>query len=519
MRIADLTASWFVPLRYTVRASVSDAITVTQLSYTYANQITPALAEISARLRAGELTLIVGRSGSGKTTLARCINGLIPHSYKGGTLKGQLRYFDEDLSALSLAQRAQRIGTVMQDPDKQIVATRVFDEIAFGLENLGLPREAIVERVHAVAAQLRIAHLLERKTHTLSGGELQRVAIASVVAMQPRVLLLDEPLASLDPPAAHQALGLFRLLTQRGMAVVMIEHRVREALALAPEHCLVLDQGRLTFDSSGSAFALQQRRRSDEAALDRAPRRRHGQGRPLLVWHDVTFKYPDSARPQVDRVNIAVHEGEIVALLGANGAGKSTLCRLAIGLLRPQQGRVLVEGEDAARLSTAQIAQRVGYVFQNPTAMLFAENLAEELRFGPRNVGFDAATTSRAVADALATVGLEALDLSRSPFSLSFGQQRRLAIAAVLAMQPSVLILDEPTAGLDEESAEALMARLAQLEPAPRAMVVITHDVRLAWRFATRVVLLRAGAVIADGPTEVVLNQPALLREAQLLVD
>ncbi|MCX7938406.1 MAG: energy-coupling factor ABC transporter ATP-binding protein, partial [Thermoflexales bacterium] len=176
-------------------------------------------------------------------------------------------------------------------------------------------------------------------------------------------------------------------------------------------------------------------------------------------------------------------------------------------------------GEDAARLSTAQIAQRVGYVFQNPTAMLFAENLAEELRFGPRNVGFDAATTSRAVADALATVGLEALDLSRSPFSLSFGQQRRLAIAAVLAMQPSVLILDEPTAGLDEESAEALMARLAQLEPAPRAMVVITHDVQLAWRFATRVVLLRAGAVIADGPTEVVLNQPALLREAQLLVD
>lgn len=493
---------------------MSAAISIEQLSYTYAPGAPRALDALSAQLRSGELTLIVGKSGSGKTTLVRCINGLIPQRYKGGTLQGHLRYFDEDLSALSLAQRARRIGTVMQEPDKQIVATRVFDEIAFGPENLGLPRAEILARVHEAVAQLHLAHLLERETHTLSAGELQRVAIAGVIAMRPRVLLLDEPLASLDPPAAHQALRLFRQMASAGLAVVMVEHRVREALAFAPDRCLMLEQGRLVFDGDCAAFGAHY----SSPLPARPPHTPPPQnGRVLLALENVFFQYPNTTRPQLNGVSLTVREGEIVALVGANGAGKSTLCRLAVGLVRPQAGRVWVDGEDAARLTVAQIARKVGYVFQNPSTMLFAENITEELRFGPRNVGLDAAATARAVEQALALVGLEQLDRSRSPFSLSFGQQKRLALAAVLAMQPALLILDEPSAGLDEATAEALLARLAQRDPVPQAMVMVTHDMQLARRFATRAIVIHEGEILADGPAGVVLDQPELLRRAQLL--
>lgn len=495
-------------------ANSSDRICAAHLTYTYARRDERSLDDLTVELRAGELTLVAGRSGSGKTTLARCINGLIPHSYRGGLLEGSLSIFGEDSSALSLAQRATRVGTLLQDPDKQVVATRVYDEIAFGPENLGLPREVIRERVNEVAARLRIAHLLDRETHTLSEGELQRVAIAGAVAMRPRALLLDEPLAALDPPSAWEALRLFRRLADEGMAVVMIEHRLREALRAHPQHCVELSQGKVVFDGDLKAFSA---RRAQPKPSPVRPPVTPGE-RVVLEFSNVSFRYPGTARQQLSQVSLVVREGEVIALMGANGAGKSTLCRMAIGLIRPQQGSVMLDGRDARALTVAQIARQVGYVFQNPLAMLFAPTIAEELSFGPRNVGMSEPEVRAAVAQALATVGLSELSLERSPFGLSFGQQKRLAIASVLAMRPQVLILDEPTAGLDEDGAEAMLAQLLVAVQRPQAVIFVTHDLALARRFATRVVLLAEGRIIADGAPKDVLSDVAALARARLLV-
>ncbi len=494
--------------------SATRAITITGLTYTYANRTAPALRDVDLAFQAGAVTLVVGKSGSGKTTLIRCINGLIPHSYKNGTLAGEIRCFGQPATGLSLAQLSRRVGTVMQDPDKQIVATRVLNEIAFGLENIGLPREEIAARVRRVARQLRIEHLLDRDTHSLSGGEQQKVVIAATLAMQPQALLLDEPLASLDPPSARAALALFRRLADEGIAVVLIEHRVDEALHIEPEQCVALSSGVVVFD--GDTHGYRSWRGSGRDAEDGAIWDRHSapaaDGEPLLSFYDVHFAYPGSPQEQLYGVSFEVRAGEVVALIGPNGAGKSTLCKTAIGLLRPVQGQVIVDGEDAARLTVAQIARKVGYVFQNPAAMLFANTLREELSFGPLNVGLSRSEIQADIARAMDVVGLGGISLDQSPFGLSFGQQKRAAVASVLTMRPRLLILDEPTAGLDDGTAEDLMRRLLAAEHGPQALVLVTHDLKLARRFANRVILMAAGRVVADGPPQDVLTEASLAR-------
>jgi energy-coupling factor transport system ATP-binding protein len=488
------------------------AIEITGLSYTYANRDTPALRNVSLACRAGEITLIAGRSGSGKSTLIRCVNGLIPQAYKNGTLAGEIRCFDESVIGLPLAHLSQRIGTVMQDPDKQIVATKVFNEIAFGLENLGLPRDEILKRIDEAARMLHITHLLGRDTHSLSGGEQQKAVIAAVLAMQPKALLLDEPLASLDPPSAQEALRVFRRLADAGVAVMMIEHRVQDALRIQPEQCIELDAGEVVF--AGDAQAFRQRHHVRQEALEaQSAKRKTQQGSALLSFDQARFTYPDSAKPQINDVSLEVREGDVIALMGANGAGKSTLCRLAIGLLRPSTGHILIDGNDAAGMTVAKIVRKVGYVFQNPAVMLFANTLREELSFGPRNIGLPEAQIEPAITDAMKVVGLDHISLDQSPFALSYGQSKRAALAAVLAMQPRVLILDEPTAGLDDATAAEMMGRLLESPHPPAAIIMITHDLRLARTVANRAVVLADGAVVADGAPEAVLaDAPAMAR-------
>ena len=494
-----------------------------RLSYTYANRSAPALRDVSLICRAGEITLIAGRSGSGKSTLIRCVNGLIPQAYKNGTLAGEIRCFDESVIGMPLAHLSQRIGTVMQDPDKQIVATKVFNDIAFGLENLGLPRDEILKRVDEAASLLHISHLLQRDTHSLSGGEQQKAVIAAVLAMQPRALLLDEPLASLDPPSAQEALRVFRRLADAGVAVMMIEHRVLDALRIQPEQCIELDAGAVVF--AGNADAFRKRDASnvirDASSVSRQQssivNRQSSMDQPVLSFNRVRFSYPDSQQPQVNDVTMDVHAGDVVALMGANGAGKSTLCRLAIGLLRPSQGKIMVDGADSTGMTVAKIVRSVGYVFQNPAVMLFANTLREELGFGPRNIGMPEAQIETAITDAMQIVGLESIPLDSSPFAMSYGQQKRAALAGVLAMQPKVLILDEPTAGLDDATAVQMLTRLLQSPLAPKAIIMVTHDLRLARTMANRAVLLADGAVVADGLPEAVLADEAAMASAKLL--
>jgi len=506
------------------------SLTVENLGFRYRSAAVPSLADISFDAGAGELMLIAGGSGSGKSTLLRCLNGLIPRSY-GGEFSGQIMIAGQDPSGMGLAQLAQLVGTVLQDPDRQIVASYVNRQIAFGPENLGWPRERVYAAVDATLRQLGIEHLRERETGALSGGERQKVALGGLLSMDPQILLLDEPLASLDPASAREALELFRGLADAGHTVLLVEHRVEDVMAVKPGRTLFLRDGQQVYLGPSEHFltladpyevklpadvALARLASAQPPALDSAPppSARPTPGDMLLELDDIHFAYGDGP-PILRGVSLTVREGEVVAIMGANGAGKSTLLRHGIGLLRPRRGQVRVAGADARKHTVAQLARTVGYVFQSPAHMLFAPTVRAELLFGPRNIGADMAQVAAALSNVLKQVGLAGYE-ERAPLSLSFGQQKRLGIAAVLSMRPRILVLDEPTAGQDHGSTRALMQTIGALEGLA-ATVLITHDVDLAVSYATRVVLLRDGRIEADGPPEQVMADDALLKRCRIV--
>jgi energy-coupling factor transporter ATP-binding protein EcfA2 len=512
----------------------SPPLSVDGLTFRYRSATAPSISDLNFVAAAGDLLLIAGGSGSGKSTLLRCLNGLIPRSY-GGDLSGQIAIDGQAPAGMGLAQLAQLVGTILQDPDRQIVTSYVERQVAFGPENLGWPREQIRSAVDATLERLRITHLRNRETGGLSGGERQKVALAGLLSMNPHILLLDEPLASLDPASAREALALFRELADDGRAVLLVEHRVEDALVARPERTLFMRGGRQAFLGPSQDFLALADPREVKLPADVALARlgtgdwelgtgeqdRHSSlvtrptpGDPLLEFTDIRFGYGDG--PEILRgISLTLREGEVVAVMGPNGAGKSTLLRHGIGLLRPKSGQVRVAGQDARGSTVAQLARTVGYVFQSPSHMLFAPTARAELTFGPRNLGFEAAAADAAVPAALAQVGLAGFE-DRAPLSLSFGQQKRLGIAAVLSMRPRVLVLDEPTAGQDHGSTQALMHMIGRLEGLA-ATVLITHDVDLAVSYATRVVLMRDGRIEADGPPEQVLADRALMQRCRVV--
>lgn len=512
---------------------------IKDLSFQYRTRPELAIEGISFELKPGEMLLIAGSSGCGKTTLARCINGLIPRSY-GGKRLGNVYLHGNDVSKMPLAEVAQVVGTLLQDPERQIVASNVYNEIAFGPENLGMPREEIFERVETAMRRLGIEYLRGRETFNLSGGEKQKVALAGVLAMNPSILLLDEPLASLDPASAYEALEIFRSLADEGKTVVLIEHRVEDAISARPDRLLYMENGKVKY--LGPIDTLPQEIDYREVKLpaewvvervkgqattiqpavqqnDRQPQR----GDPLVVFEEVSFRYNDDSPFVLKDVNLEIWQGDLIAVLGPNGAGKSTLVKHSIGLLKPTSGRVLVNGHDTRKMSVAQIARQIGYVFQSPTHMLYAPTVREELEFGPKNLEFKEEELAKTVAESIATVNLTGLE-EYPPLGLSFGQQKRTTIAAVLAMRSRIMIMDEPTAGQDYANYTHFMnamcnpmeGALSLLSANFAATLFITHDLDLAVTYANRVLLVGQGRIAADGRPEDVLKDFDLLTRCRV---
>lgn len=492
------------------------------LSFRYQRRDTFAIQEVNLTVKAGEIILIAGASGCGKTTLARCVNGLNPRSYKG-EMKGSITICGTAIAELPLVQISQMVGTVLQDPERQILGTKVINEVAFGLENLALPREEIIARVEEAMGRLRISALRDRDTFSLSGGEKQKVALAGVLAMHPQVLMLDEPLASLDPASARETLALVRELADEGMAVLMIEHRVDDVLTINPDRILFMDEGQVKYlgELEGLSDAVDYhavklpvhlslpmaRKDPPPPPLEALP---GGQGekQQLVKFEEVSFHYGDGNLILRD-VNLEIKRGDIIAVLGANGAGKTTLVKHAIGLLKPTAGEVLVDGKSTKQLSIAQIAQMLGYVFQSPSHMLFAPTVREELQFGPKNLKHDPARMEANIANALRIVRLEGRE-EDPPLALSFGQQKRVSIAAILAMQSRILVMDEPTAGQDYQNFMSFMDAIIQL-PTFESILFITHDIDLAVIFANRVLVVNDGRVMRDGTPYEVLQDLDML--------
>jgi energy-coupling factor transport system ATP-binding protein len=507
-------------------------LVIENLSFQYRTRPELAIEDISFDLKQGELLLIAGSSGCGKTTLARAINGLIPRSYRGER-KGRVLLHGRDVAEMKIAEISQVVGTLLQDPERQIVASNVFNEIAFGPENLGLPRAEIASRVDQVMKRLNIEYLLERETFNLSGGEKQKVALAGVLTMNPSILLLDEPLASLDPASAYEALDVFRSLADEGKTVILVEHRVEDAITINPDRLLYMEDGRTRYLGPirelpreidytqvklPAPWVVQRVKALDNAPVVSPKPEVKERGEPLVVFEDVDFRYDEEYPLILQNVNLKIYPGDLIAVLGPNGAGKSTLVKHAIGLLKPTKGRVLVEGQDTRKMSVAQIARVLGYVFQSPTHMLYAPTVHEELEFGPKNLGFEPELISKSVAESLATVNMKEFE-EYPPLALSFGQQKRTTIAAVLAMRSKILVMDEPTAGQDFANYTRFMEALCGtydgassiLSAHFAATLFITHDIDLAVTYANRVLLFGDKHIVADGAPEDVLKDADFL--------
>jgi energy-coupling factor transport system ATP-binding protein len=503
-------------------------ITFDRVTFTYDQANLPVLRDVDLAIPEGELCLIVGPSGSGKSTLLRLINGLVPH-FTGGLLEGDVVVDGRSTSAFPPRDLADVVGFVGQDPSAGFVTDLVEDELAYAMESLGLAPDVMRRRVEETLDQLALAPLRRRPLRALSGGERQRVAIGAALTAHPRILVLDEPTSALDPGAAEDVLAhLQRLVHDLGMTVVLAEHRLERVVQYADRVVLVPGAGAPLVVGRPAAvmthapvappvvelgrwqgwdplpLTVRDARRAAvhlREQLTMAPPPATGAAatvspRPptstLATLRDLHVGY--GRREVLHGVSLDIGRGDVIALMGRNGAGKSTLLSTLVGLRSPYSGSVRVLDADPARLSPRELVARVGLVPQQPGDLLYADTVATECRHADRDAGLVAGTT-RDVLHRLAPT----IDDDLHPGDLSEGNRLLLALAVVLAPQPPVLLLDEPTRGLDYAAKTRLIEVIGDLAREDHAVVLATHDVELAAEVTTRTVVLGEGVVVADG--------------------
>lgn len=514
--------------------------------YRYADATTDALSNIHLQIAPGEFVLLAGASGSGKSTLCRLFNGLIPHFYDG-TLDGTVYVDGLDTRAHSVAELFARVGMVFQNPEAQLFNSTVEREIIFGLESLGLPRAEIHARVNWVLELTHLTHLRQRAPFELSSGEQQAVVIAAMVALRPRLLVLDEPYANLDADAVTRVRAILRKIHTQGTTVILTEHRLHTTLADATR-LIVMDRGRIVRDGAprdilredvsawrlNVPYIVQLARRSgwhttpltvtEAVTLARVygnvtmPTRRNGQATSVpttsapRVIEMQGISCQRDGRTILRNVSFNVARGESIALIGRNGAGKTTLLRLLNGLQLPSQGRVIVMNQDTRRARVSTLAREVGIAFQNTDAQFFKTRVRDEIEVAPRALQ----RLDRAWLEQLYEWFELSPLLERSPFTLSEGEKKRVAIVATLAARPAILALDEPTTGQDAVFRANLVRVLRELQARGMTILLATHDVELAEQVASRWLVLGAGTLLADTTPDQVMRDTALLARAAL---
>ena len=454
-----------------------------------------AVRGLDLRIEEGERVLLLGASGAGKSTLLQALAGLLDPS-GGGESEGELRV----RGVRSIEARAET-ALVSQDPETQLVMARAGDDVAFGLENRCVPTAEIWPRVHAALAAVGFAYPADRRTEALSGGEKQRLAIAGAIALGPRLLLLDEPTANLDPEGAADIRAVIASLgADRTRAIVLVEHRVADALPLVDRVVVIEAGGGVIADGAPDAVFARDGARLAQLGVwvpgpapagAAAPRGRRDTV-VLASARDLSYRYPATETWALEGASLNIHSGEAVALTGPNGSGKSTLALLLAGLLRPTRGDARLDADDAWRLPARRLVTRVGTVFQDPEHQFVTGRVSDELALGPRRAG-----RSEREAKDIAVRLLERLRLAdlaaANPFTLSGGEQRRLSVATALAMSPALLVLDEPTFGQDRRTYAELVALLAAHRDIGGGIVFATHDADLVTSLADRRITLRAG--------------------------
>jgi energy-coupling factor transport system ATP-binding protein len=536
------------------RELADEAVWVEDVSFTYQGGEKAALRELRFSQARGQMIGIMGASNAGKSTLAKCLNRIVPE-FESGELRGAIRILGRPIDGLRVADVASSVGMVFQDFESQLFSTNVTHEVAFALEQARMSRDEMTPRIASAIAAVGLAGFEHRDPTSLSGGQKQRLAIASVLALRPSLIVFDEPTTDLDPEGRAEVFDLIHNLRAQGLSLIVIEHEaeelrgcdrmllMRDGSVLAEgtpaelmtrldtlEHCGVRPPGinevlaklgigghAQSVDDAEAAIrrAFPKVRDARERAAPPAPSLHspHLQsGVPLVEVENVSFAYPEG--PSVlDSIDLSIYAGEFLAIIGQNGSGKTTLAKHIVGLLTPGRGRVLLGGRDRATLRASETAREAAYVFQNPDHQLFAPTVGEEVAFGPRNFGLAPDEVESRCAEVLQAVGMEHL-VDSDPFLLSKGERQRVAVASVLALRPRLLILDEPTTGLDYREQRRMMALVSDLNRSGIAIVMITHTPWLVAEYARRAVLMRAGRVLFDGPVRELFADEALLKSS-----
>ena len=543
-------------------------INVDDVSFAYGTQAEQALSHVSLSVNKEDFIGIIGPSGAGKSTLTACLSGAVPHHYTG-TFFGSVFVDGHDTCEVSLTDISQIVGSVLQDIDTQMVASVVEDEMLFGLENFGVPHDQIEQRVSETLKAVGISDLRDREIATLSGGQKQKVAIAAILAMRPRVLVLDEPTAALDPVSSTLVFETLREANRNlGITIVVVEQKV----ALLSEYCnrvLVLDHGQIalqgephevfahtdklraigvdcprvtrifnSLEADGLASGTPcldvdeaerliagivdpDRATSDAQAPTGSPHapslRPHARdAEPVLTFDHVEFSYPHGGAAVHD-LNLTLYPGELVGIVGQNGAGKTTLTKLLTGLLKPASGSVRVTGLDTASVPTSRIAREVATLFQNPDRQICKDTVLDEVAFGLELAGIDRAEALRRAQLVIDRFGLPA---DEAPFSLSRGQRQMVALASVvvvagvIAMMPRCVVLDEPTSGLDYRECMTVMETVRTMAERGCAVIMVCHDMEVVSDFAERIVVMADGRILERGRTHELFSNIELMQRA-----
>jgi len=540
----------------------SSVISCKGLTYTYPGATDPALDGIDLEVVRGEILLITGPTGAGKTTLCSTFNGLVPHFY-GGRLQGDVRVLGRDVNKTSAGHLSTVVGMLFQDPSSQLISATVEDEIAFGPENLGISVEEIAQRTNSVLGYIELDDLRKRPPFALSGGQQQAVGLASVLAMKPEILVLDEPTSNLDPIGTVNIFSLLRKISrEEERTIIIVEHKLQELVDIA-DRIVVIEEGKirldgppreilaedavllhekglrppqvsllahklkeagfpitripLTISESVEVFSkpLQGSKQTLAEPLWQEPESGRATEQPIIEVENVSFQYPNGTVAVRD-VSLDFYKGDFVGIIGQNGSGKTTLVKLLNGLLKPAKGVVKIFGLDARASPIHELIRHVGYVFQDPDSQLFSRTVYKELSFGLRNLKVPRDQWDMRIRSVAKLLLIDAF-LDEAPYSMSRADRQRVAIASVLVMEPQVVVVDEPTTGQDPRKRREIMELMKALHNKHgKTIIFITHDMDLVAEYAKRCVVMKDGHVILDGDPHSVFLQYEELEKTHL---
>lgn len=530
-------------------------ISFKDFSFQYNSQTEPTLRHVNLEIYLGEKVLIAGPSGSGKSTLGRCLNGLIPQSYTG-TISGQATVAGQDITQSSIFALSQHVGTVLQDPDSQFVGLTVVEDMAFSLENDQQSQSEMRTATNQWADTLALQDLLTHRPQELSGGQKQRVAMAGVLIDNSKILLFDEPLASLDPASGKASMALIDQLTHtQELTVVIIEHRIEDVLQQPIDRLIIMQDGAIVANDRPETILrqslmtqlglreplylsalklagvdlttcqhldnlqalqvpnLKPTLQAWTAGVQLNPPVVHDQ--PLLTIDHLSFGY-EPTKPIINDVSVTLHRGEMISLVGQNGTGKSTLSNLITGFLTPQAGKMVFNGRSLADQSVKERADQIGYILQDPNQMISKTMIYDEVATGLQLRGVPDDEVERRVLAVLKVCGL--YEFRHWPISaLSFGQKKRVTIAAILVLEPAMLILDEPTAGQDLKHYTEMMTFLTTINRDQQmTIMLITHDMHLMLEYTDRTIVLGHGKILMDAQPADVLTNTTIIQQASL---